>query len=228
MCVLIPLEIAMQLMRFVRALVVSLLALTSLSAFAQVRFVEGTHYFRLKQAQPVATGANVEVLEIFSYACVHCATFDPTIESWKAKKPKNAQLVYLPAIFNESWGAYARAFYAAQALNILPKAHGAMFKALHQERKNFGSLPEIASWYGAGGFGITAQQFTNAFNANGMEAKLQASVDRVPKYEVDGTPSVIVDGKYRVNMAEAQSPAAFSDVVNFLVAKAAAERPKAK
>lgn len=196
------------------------------AAFAQSKFVEGTHFFKLKEPQPVSTGAKIEVLEVFSYACAHCASFEPTIQAWKANSPKNAQLVMLPAIFNQSWVPFARAFYTAQALNVLDKSHAAFFKAIHVERKPFASADDVANWYGAAGLGITAKQFNDAFLAKDLDAKLQASVDRVPKYEVEGTPAVIVDGKYRLDMSSAGSAAAVPELINYLVTLTAAQRGK--
>ncbi len=196
------------------------------SAFAQSKFVEGTHYFKLKAPQPVSTGANIEVLEVFSYACSHCATFEPIIQTWKAKKPANAQLVLLPAIFNQSWVPFARAFYTAQALNVLDKSHGAFFKAIHAERKPFASMEDVANWYGSAGLGITAKQFGDAFLATGLDAKLQNSVDRVPKYEVEGTPAMVIDGKYRFDLTSAGSMEAVPELINYLVVLTAAQRKK--
>jgi protein dithiol oxidoreductase (disulfide-forming) len=195
-------------------------------AFAQSKFVEGTHYFKLKAAQPVSTGTNIEVLEVFSYACSHCATFEPIIQTWKAKKPANAQLVLLPAIFNQSWVPFARAFYTAQALNVLDKSHGAFFKAIHTERKPFASMEDVANWYGSAGLGITAKQFGDAFLATGLDAKLQNSVDRVPKYEIEGTPAMVIDGKYRFDLTSAGSMEAVPELINYLVVITAAQRKK--
>lgn len=195
-------------------------------AFAQPKFVEGTHYFKVKAPQPVSTGAKIEVLEVFSYACSHCATFEPIIQAWKAKKPANAQLVLMPAIFNQSWVPFARAFYTAQALKVLDKSHAAFFKAIHTERKPFASMEDVANWYGGAGLGITAKQFGDAFLAKGLDAKLQNSVDRVPKYEVEGTPAIIVDGKYRFDLTSAGSMEAVPELINYLVVVTDAQRKK--
>ena len=47
----------------------------------------------------------------------------------------------------------------------------------------------------------------------------------VPKYGVDGTPSVVVAGKYRVTGQSAGGYDKVFDVVNFLVAREAAAAP---
>jgi protein dithiol oxidoreductase (disulfide-forming) len=198
--------------------------LLSASSFAQALFQEGQNFQRLPQAMPVSTGAQIEVLEVFSYACSHCAHFDPTLQTWKATMPKNAKVVYMPAVFNQSWVPYARAFYAAQQLGILEKSHSKMFKALFEEQKQFAKVEDIAAWYTQ--FGVTAKAFTDAFTASGMDAKLQRVIDLTPKYGVEGTPTVIVDGKYKFDMASAGGAEKVGPLLNFLISKAASERGK--
>jgi protein dithiol oxidoreductase (disulfide-forming) len=191
-------------------------------SFAQALFQEGTNFMRLPQAMPVTTGAQIEVLEVFSYACSHCAHFEPTLAAWKTTMPKNAKLIYMPAVFQPSWVPYARAFYAAQQLGVLEKSHARMFKALFEEQKQFANIDEIAAWYAQ--FGVSAKAFTDAFTNAGMEAKLQRVVDLTPKYGVEGTPTMIVDGKYKFDVTMAGGPDKVGPLLNFLIGKTAAER----
>jgi protein dithiol oxidoreductase (disulfide-forming) len=193
-------------------------------ASAQALFQEGVNFQRLPEAVPVSTGAQIEVLEVFSYVCSHCAHFDPTLQTWKATMPKNAKVVYMPAVFNQAWVPYARAFYAAQQLGILEKSHSKMFKTIFEEQKQFTKVEEIAAWYTQ--FGVTAKAFTDAFTAPGMEAKLQRVADLTPKYGVEGTPTIVIDGKYNFNVASAGGLDKVGPLLNFLISKAASERGK--
>ena len=61
-----------------------------------------------------------------------------------------------------------------------------------------------------------------------VETKISRSKTLVPKYNVDGTPTVVVNGKYRVTGASAGGYEKLFDVVNFLVAKESAGKPAAK
>jgi protein dithiol oxidoreductase (disulfide-forming) len=195
------------------------------SSFAQALFQEGVQYTRLKQAMPVGTGAQIEVIEVFSYACPHCGHLEPTMEAWRKTMPKNAKFTALPAVFHDSWAAYARAYYAAEQLNIIEKTHSAMFKALYEQNKQFASVDDMAAWYA--GYGVTAKQFKDAFTAPGMEAKLKRVVDLTPRYEVAGTPTLIIDGKYSFDVTSAGGIDRVPQLLNFLIQKAASERPAA-
>jgi protein dithiol oxidoreductase (disulfide-forming) len=181
-------------------------------------FVSGTHYFPIEPA--VATSApagKVEVVEVFSYACIHCAHFEPQVAAWRAKMPKEASFSYLPAAWNPQWEGFAKAFYAAEALGVLERTHEPMFKALHEERRQFNSLDDLAQWYA--GHGTKADAFLSAFNAMTTTAAVERAKKLVPEYGVDGTPSVIVAGKYRITGASAGGMEKVFDVVNHLVAK---------
>ena len=217
------------------ALVLTILVAPTACAQSMVeRFQEGTHYARIDP--PVASTApagKVEVVEVFNYACPHCATFQADVDRWRAKAPAGAHFGYLAAAWSPSWEAYARAYYAAESLGILTRSHEALFKALHTERVEIRNLEELAQWYTQ--FGVTREQFVAAFESAETTAKIAKSRELVPAYKVDGTPSVIVGGKYRVTgeMACAAVPSgqpcthgAVFDVVDFLVAKelAAAKR----
>ncbi len=196
--------------------------LVSAASFGQALYQEGVQFTRLKQPMPVGSGAQIEVLEVFSYACSHCAHLEPTIEAWRKTMPKNAKFTALPAIFHESWAAYARAYYAAEQLKILEKTHGPFFKAIHEQNKQFTSVDDMANWYAA--YGVTAKQFTEAFTAPGMEAKLKRVMELTPRYEVAGTPTLIIDGKYSFDVTSAGGLEKVNALLNFLIQKAASER----
>ena len=84
----------------------------------------------------------------------------------------------------------------------------------------------MASWYAA--YGVTAKQFTDAFTSPGMEAKLKRVMELTPRYEVAGTPTLIIDGKYSFDVTSAGGIEKVVSLLNFLIEKAAAERTTPK
>lgn len=145
------------------------------------------------------TAGKVEVAEIFGYTCPHCAHFEPAFSAWKARQPKDVSVVMVAAPFGGHWMPYARAFYTAQRLGVAAKTHAAMFHALHEQ----GSLPlgnataeEIATFYA--GRGVDTARFLAAFNGPDVAADLRRAYDFIGRSGVDGTPALVVNGKYRV------------------------------
>ena len=195
------------------------------AAAAPVAAEAGKTYFPIEPAQPTASGDKVEVLEVFSYACIHCAHFQPYADEIKAKLPAYAEFSYMPAIFNEAWEAYARAFYTAQALGLQEKTHQAMFDAVHRDHRQIRSFDDIAKFYGE--HGADVEKFKQTAGSFEVESKLARSRSLVPKFGVDGTPTIIIDGKYRITAASAGGYPQLVSLVDTLVKKAHAERTAA-
>jgi thiol:disulfide interchange protein DsbA len=136
---------------------------------------------------------------VFGYPCPHCAHFEPVIEAWTAKLPPRANFVAVPADFRDDWIPYARAYFAAQALGVAQRSHQAMYDALHVEQ----TLPlsdaapeEIATFYQR--YGIAPARFIAAYRAPSVDAQMKHAREFVVRSQVDGTPTLIVAGRFRV------------------------------
>jgi protein dithiol oxidoreductase (disulfide-forming) len=180
-----------------------------------VLYQEGTHYFKIEPAQPTNTPGKVEVVEVFSYACIHCAHFEPVVAAWKKKMPAQASFGYMPAIFNPSWETFARAYYAAEVLGIIGKTHQATFDAIFVQKKPMQDLDQIATFLS--GYGKSADEIKKAMNSFAVEMKINRAKKQVLAYQIDGTPTVIVAGKWRVTGTSAGGIENVFKVVDFLV-----------
>ena len=163
--------------------------------------VEGTDYVVIPNGEPFEpANGQVEVVEVFGYTCPHCATFQPAIAGWKSKLPADVRVTYVPAPFGGYWIPYAKAYYAAEALGVLDRTHDAMFAALHVQ----GALPiqnatpeEIGRWY-ASQSDVDAATFAATMESFGTDAKLKRATQFIQRSGVDGTPTLVVNGKYRI------------------------------
>ncbi|MEL1263215.1 thiol:disulfide interchange protein DsbA/DsbL [Pseudoxanthomonas putridarboris] len=184
-------------------LLITLLALlpaTALAATPAPAPVEGQDYLVIPEGKPFAPlDGKVEVVEVFGYTCIHCANLEPVIAQWKTKLPSDVRFTPVPAAFGGYWIPYARAFYAAQLLGVQEKTHGAVFDALHRT----GSLPiqnasadEIAGFYASQG--VDRDRFIAALRGPDVDERLGKAREWVLATGVDGTPAIIVNGKYRV------------------------------
>lgn len=158
--------------------------------------VEGVDYVRIDGGAPYAqVPGTVEVAEVFGYACPHCAHFEPALRAWARTLPKGVRVVPVPA----PWDPYARAFVAARTLKVADASHGAVFKALHED----GSLPlrdpqpgEIAQFYAR--YNVPPARFTAAMAAPAVDAELQRAAAFFERSGVEGTPTLVINGRYRV------------------------------
>lgn len=202
---------------------------------ADEAFEAGKHYFPIEPPQATSTGDKVEVLEVFSYACPACNMFQPTIQSLKSSLPANAQMVYLPAAFrpDEDWPVFQRAFYAAQALGIADKAHEATFDAVwkddgtlrisdaktHRPVKPMPTIENVAAFYTK--FGVSEADFVGVANSFAINTKMKRADAQIKAYGVDSTPTLIVNGKYRLTASTAGGLDKVVPLVKFLIDKEA-------
>ncbi len=188
-------------------------------------YQEGTHYFKVEPAQATSTPGKVEVVEVFSYACIHCAHFEPYVAAWKKEgMPKEASFSYMPAVFNPSWELLARAFYASEVLKTLDKSHAATFDAIFTARRPMQTMDQIAEFLAT--YGHSADDVKKTMNSFGVEMKVNRAKKLVLGYQVDGTPTVVVAGKWRVTGQSAGGHENVFKVVNYLVQQEAGKLSK--
>lgn len=195
--------------------------LVSLGARA-ASWEQGVHYTELSDPQPVDTGEQIEVRELFWYGCPHCYSLEPFIENWIQNKPENAEYVPTPGIFHKQSEFHARAFYAFEALGITDQVHRDFYDELHQRGNriyNVGGLTEFVAKHG-----VEADKFRDAFDSFAVDANVRSARQMFPKYGATGVPTVIVDGRYRVTVSSAGGHKQLLELINFLVDKAAQER----
>ncbi len=153
-------------------------------------FTEGNQYVRLRlpKGQAAPTGP-VEVVEVFSYACPHCAEFASYMDKLRSELPKNVEVSYMPAVFSPAWMPYAQSFYAARQLGVLKQTHDAFFQAM-LEHYPLNSLQDMATWYGH--HGVDPKKFmaaaTNAITARQMAADQRTEMG----WGIDATPTLVV------------------------------------
>ena len=210
-------------------------ALLSLVSTAHAAtWVAGKHYTVIPQAQRTTVPAGkVEVLEVFSYGCPACNHFQPSIKRLKAALPPHAQLVYLPASWNaaENWPLFQRAYLTAQQLGVADKAHDAMYEAIWTTgelgiadpktgrlKSKLPSIDDIARFYQRV-TGIKSADFVKASKSFGVDLKMRQADGQIVAMQVSGTPTLVVNGKYRVNGENLTPQDDIIELVKFLVAK---------
>ncbi|MCY4212123.1 MAG: thiol:disulfide interchange protein DsbA/DsbL [Gammaproteobacteria bacterium] len=192
-------------------------ALTASVCQAEAAFQEGVHYERLAVPVETADASRVEVVEVFSYVCVHCYTFEPYIEAWRAKLDEDVSFRRMPAVFSPQWAEFARLFYAAVQLGVLDEVHGDIFKALHERGQDL-SDRSIAARFFATAAEVDGNDFEAALTSFSLEGQVQRAVAAAKAYGVTGTPSLVINGKFRIDTGmAANSFQAMLDVASFLI-----------
>ncbi|HEY7643309.1 MAG TPA: thiol:disulfide interchange protein DsbA/DsbL [Steroidobacteraceae bacterium] len=216
---------------FLHALWIAGLILGAPLANAQQQWVEGKDYFEMRPAQPPTTPGVIEVTEVFSYACTFCNRAVPVMNQLKASLPANARMTYLPASFNvpESWPMFQRLYYTAAALNQIPKMHDAIYSAVWtskelavtdgQRLKSPQPTLEDAARFFQKKAGIKPEQFMATAKSFAVDANCRRADALVKAYKVEGTPTLIVNGRYKIGAAATAKPDDLIALVKWLIAK---------
>jgi thiol:disulfide interchange protein DsbA len=191
----------------------------------------GTDFIVLPQAQPTWAPGKIEIAEVFSYRCIHCAEFQPKVNAWKKTMPADARWEYVPAVFGGSWDAFARAYFAAQLLGVQPQTHDKVFQGVFVDRSaGEGTVDDIAKMYAK--WGVDQAKMLATMNSFGVTAKLNRAHQFAVRAGVDATPTIIINGKYRVPVTADRGFDGMLATTSYLIAQeraaGAAAKPAAK
>lgn len=222
----------------------SLLPATLLALAGVVRgadWMPGRDYEVLARQQRTSVPAGkVEVMEVFSYGCPACRDFRSVMNRLKAALPDNAQVTYLPASWHEeeAWPVFQRAYLTAQALGVADKAHDAMYEAVwttgelgvtdpgnpRRLRQTLPSMDDVARFYQRV-TGVKAADFISTANSSALDEKVRQTDARISAMEIPGTPTLVVNGAYRV-VNQNHTGDEIIELVKYLVARESKAPPK--
>lgn len=220
--------------RFISLMLSCLVAMPFAAQAAETTWTEGTNYVLITPAQPTSVApGKVEVTELFSYACPYCYRFMATARQLQQNLPANAQMVYVPASFipTEDWPMFQRAYITAQLLGIADKTHDAIFNAVWKSgelatmdpstnglKAQMPTIEDAARVYSKL-TGVSTDKFLETARSFAVGVKMNADDELVKSYQIDGTPSLVINGKYRVLLDSVPKPEQLISLVKFLVAK---------
>ena len=166
------------------------------SASAQAA-VEGVDYTVLNKPIPQRDASKIEVLEFFGYFCIHCQNFDPVLLSYSKTFPKDVYLRTEHVVWMPEMLGLARVAAAVNASGLKYQANPAIYTAIHEQKINLADTATFKSWVAAQK-SFDSKKLIAAYNAP-ASLKAAKKMQRLTEtYRIDGTPDVIVGGKYRV------------------------------
>jgi protein dithiol oxidoreductase (disulfide-forming) len=183
----------------------------------------GHDYELLTTPQPTWGQGKIEVAEVFGYPCIHCHHLQPLVNEWHKTLPADVRFEYVPAVFGGPWDTYAKAFFAAQLMGVLDKTHNQVFDSFHEKGQRASTEDALADIYA--GFGVDKGRFLSTMQSFGVTAKLQKARQFAMRAGVTGTPTIIVNGKYRVMSSSDRGFPGMLSTVDHLVARERAGTP---
>ena len=181
----------------------------------------GVEYEKLDVPYDTENTEQVVVYEFFAYTCPHCFYFEPFIEKWLKTKSVYINFTRVPLNFQPGWGNYQQAYLTAELMGFAQEGHAKLFKAIHIDHQHFDSIDELADWY-ASETGVKKKAFLSTAESFVLDSK-QRKADKMGfLMQVKGTPTVVVNGKYKIS-TKIRNRDEIISVMDFLIAKEAKE-----
>lgn len=162
----------------------------------------GADVLTLRQPGKVEANAplnSIEVVEFFSYTCPHCAHFAPKLTAWRAQQPDNVRLIYLPVSWRADMLAPQRLYFTLAQLNRLD-LHEQVFADWNNDPNSLATDAAVLNWALRQGFDQKIWQRT--YNSAATSRQVRAAQQAFRRFELQGVPSVVVNGRYALIPSE--------------------------
>ncbi len=123
------------------------------------------------------------------------------------------------------------AYVTAQILGVDLQTHDAMFDAVWKGgdlsitdpstralKTRMPTIEDAAKFYSQHA-GVPVAKFVAASKSFAVDVKVRTDEDLIAGYKIDRTPTIIVNGKYRLHVESAGGPEQLIDLVKYLVGK---------
>jgi len=204
-------------------LALATLAMAGRVGAQEVRARQNLEY-RLIPVQPVETGANIEVIDFFWYGCPYCNELQPVLEEWIKKKPADVAVRRIPVILRDNWAPHARIYYTLDLLGEVERLHSKVYHSYHVEELAM-SKPDVMEQWAAKN-GIERRRWVDAYFSPEVDGRIARAFQATKRYDIQGTPSVVVDGRFLTSSSMTPSVRGMIPVIDDLVRLARQNRGK--
>lgn len=149
------------------------------------------------QADSQAQADKIEVLEFFGYFCVHCYHLDPILLKHAQSFPADTYLRTEHVVWQPEMLGLARVAAAVNQSGLKYQANSAVFQAVYEQKINLADTATFKQW-AAQQKSFDGQKLIAAYDSFSNQAQAKKMEELTNTYQISGTPTVIVGGKYQV------------------------------
>ncbi len=200
--------------------IISLFIILMMPLFASAaNYTEGKQYTQVSEE----ITAKPEVREYFSFYCPHCYKFEPFIDNAKKQLPEGVAFEYnhvdfLRGASPQIQQMLSKAVVVAEELGMQQKLMGALFNYIQIQRATITSEKDIRNVFVLNGAdGEKFDKLMSSFGVSSQAKHMKKHQDKLAKSRgLTGVPSVVINGKYRINIAELDKQAFEKDFNNLI------------
>ena len=183
----------------------------------------GTDYLVLDKRTAVeAPAGKIEVIEFFWYSCPHCNAFEPALEAWVKRVPKDVSVRRVPVGFRDEFVPQQRLFYTLEAMDLVDKLHAKVFAAIHADKLPLNKGELIGDWVAKQS--VDKAKFMEQYNSFAIATKVSRATQLQNAYQVQGVPALGVAGRFYTDGTLAKNMPRALQIVDHLVAEVRAGR----
>lgn len=171
------------------------LLFTLITSTSYADLTEGVDYVLLDKEITQLDDSKIEVLEFFSFVCVHCYHLQPILAKESQKFLDDTYLRKEHVVWSDDFIDYARLLYATKKSGVEDIAEHEIFKATIDDKIN---VPEnFKKW-------LNTQKNWNtnaleqAYNSKNSLLATNKMEQLTTHYNITATPTIIVGGKYKL------------------------------
>ena len=179
-------------------------------------------YRLLPQPQPVQSGERIEVIDFFFYACPYCNELAPHLDRWIRNKPADVVVRRMPVVRHDTWIPLAKTYFALEAMGEVERLHLSVYRSLHVDDLSLSQEKVVGEW--AARNGLDREKFMAIYRSDAVGDRVESAKKMTRDYDIQGTPSVVVDGKFLTSSSMTPGAAQITPVVDGLVRLARQER----
>jgi thiol:disulfide interchange protein DsbA len=170
--------------------------------------------------QPIETGDRIEVIDFFFYGCQYCFELLPRLERWRKSKPADVVFRHLPVVRHDSWVPLAKTYFTLEAMGEVDRLHAVVYHSYHVEDLYMSQEKVISEW--AAKHGLDRDKFMAIYRSDETRQKVERARKLTVDYDIQGTPSLVVDGKYLTDGSSSKT----IDILDRIVRLARQQREK--
>lgn len=176
-------------------------------------FEEGKHYTVLEQSNSVSEPLKNDVVEYFSFSCPGCFALEPSIMALVNQQPSlNVRRVHMP--FGGRNAKFSQKAFVLMELLNAQKHKDAIFTRIHVQRDLFDSDADIIGFFQ--NLGYERELLTQTMGSFTADTLIRKMNKEGSKKKIKSVPTIVVNGKYMVNIRSLRSSNQLPALVNYL------------
>ncbi|GAB3286963.1 thiol:disulfide interchange protein DsbA/DsbL [Pseudidiomarina andamanensis] len=153
-------------------------------------FKEDVHYEVIAEQGT----AKPEIKEFFSFYCIHCYRFEPIAAAMKEAYPQAFEKSHI--VSHPTLELMARGFAAAKLFKKEEAISQAFYERIHAQKQQITTEEQLQAIFHVNG--ISKDKFEKAMKHPLVEKQVNDMDRDMRAYNVNATPTFIVNGKYRL------------------------------